>query len=611
MAPAWGRIRTGVRGRASSRSSRRPSGLLDDDIARLLRHDVQRQGDVEAGDLGEDAGVDDPQAVGAADPEARVEDGHGVVVGPDGTGARRVVAPRLVLEEPLGVLLARDVAAAGPDLREAPVERDEAAERPAGELEPLVRRLQVLVGLAAVVDARVVVVEVDGRHVPGVGRPEGDGAGVVAAVRLEDDPGPVPRVGERVGGVARELALELGRRPRDEEVGLVLGDGGPEHDGDGDAVGGVDPLGDGLEALAVLLEAGVRRRLRKGALAGDGEVARRLADHRGLVAVLHVGTDAGEVDQDGDAERLELRLGADPAELEQLGRVEGAGRDDDLPLGVDAAGSRGRRRAGTGVGAVEAGSLQEVDPDSPGLVATRLIKADLGDLIYISSVPGPAADGVGHGQRDLVEARLARLAGRVDVPEQDLAEPGDGIEQEAEEALAHGRGGRDDERQQLAVLDDERQGRERGAEPAAVAVADDARGQVHVPLELLEVGPHPGRRPRVVAGQGRHLGPVAVMGVDRDEGVVAGAAAQGAGARVPDAEGLRLGWGVQADVEAAVRHLFHLVSSNSVDMRWRAGTFSVQESPESPPASINNTLKPAMARLAATGPPPGPEPTTT
>lgn len=52
---------------------------LDDNIARLLRDNVKRQGNVKAWDLGEYAGIYHPQALDAAHPEPRVEDGVGAL----------------------------------------------------------------------------------------------------------------------------------------------------------------------------------------------------------------------------------------------------------------------------------------------------------------------------------------------------------------------------------------------------------------------------------------------------------------------------------------------------------------------------------------------------
>lgn len=219
------------------------------------------------------------------------------------------MAPALVLDEGLDVRLAGNIAA-GPDLGKAAIERDEVPERFACELEAFVRSLEILVRGAAGVDASVVVVEVDLRHVPGISRLERDGAGVVSAVRLEDDPGPVLGVCEGVGRVAGEVSLELGGGTRDQQVRLVFGDGRLDGDGDRNSVGPVDALGDGVHARLVRFQALVRHRLQKGARGREDKIAVGLADDRAFVAVLHVAAHAGQIDNDGDIEGLELGFGA-------------------------------------------------------------------------------------------------------------------------------------------------------------------------------------------------------------------------------------------------------------------------------------------------------------
>lgn len=57
--------------------------------------------------------------------------------------------------------------------------------------------------------------------------------------------------------------------------------------------------------------------------------------------VLEVGTDAVVGELHGDAGGLEDGLGADAAELEELGGVDGAGGEDDFLLGVDGGGLSG------------------------------------------------------------------------------------------------------------------------------------------------------------------------------------------------------------------------------------------------------------------------------
>ena len=98
-----------------------------------------------------------------------------------------------------------------------------------------------------------------------------------------------------------------------------------------------------------------------------------------LVVVLKVGANTREVNNDRDVERLELLLGSDTAELEQLGGVEGTSRNDDFALSFHASSIGGLVGGGAGVGAVEARTFEIVHSGSTRLGAA-LVKLNLGDL---------------------------------------------------------------------------------------------------------------------------------------------------------------------------------------------------------------------------------------
>jgi hypothetical protein len=55
--------------------------------------------------------------------------------------------------------------------------------------------------------------------------------------------------------------------------------------------------------------------------------------HANLKVVLQLGSDARQVGDHVDAQRLEQRRRSEPGELQELRRVERAGGDDDLAVG--------------------------------------------------------------------------------------------------------------------------------------------------------------------------------------------------------------------------------------------------------------------------------------
>lgn len=482
----------------TTRSSGSGAGVLENRLTRLLRQQVNGQLDEEARNHGERTRIHHPQSRGTLDPEPRIQ--HG----PDGRGAARVVAERVGGDVVLDLVLGAGVGPARLGLDEGAVERDEVVHGAAGKGDALVRGLQVLLG-GGVAPAKGV--EGDGGDVARIGGAQGDGAGRVLRRGLEADPGPVAVVGAE-GEVrpAREEAREVGGRAVDDEVRVgAAGRRGPYDDADGLAAGGVDALGGGVEAGEVAVEAGVgdaRVAVEEGAAVDEGEVGGGLADDGHLDVVAQVVAD-GEVGEDGNVEGGELGGGADAAELEELRRVEGARGEDDLARGIDDAGALDGGGGGARVGAVERGALEVGDARG----AERVVEVDLGDegveldvpgcrksvsgccpggstcsssslrpsLPYPLSpcelaclqvvhaiailihgvgdlqdpVPHPVAGRVLHGQRDLVGPRGDGGPGRVDVLEEDLGEPGDGLDQHADEADAHGGGGGDDDADDL------------------------------------------------------------------------------------------------------------------------------------------------------------------
>jgi len=94
----------------------------------------------------------------------------------------------------------------------------------------------------------------------------------------------------------------------------------------------------------------------------EAELLAHLGHDRDLVAVLQVGADAGSVERHRDAVTLELGAWANARQLQQLGTIEGASRENDLaPRPREKRGSG--RVAGIGVGAIEALAAGTLDAD--------------------------------------------------------------------------------------------------------------------------------------------------------------------------------------------------------------------------------------------------------
>ncbi len=269
-----------------------------------------------------------------------------------------MVAPRVRLDPRLHVRLRLD-ARAGEHLRERAIRRDRHVEHRARAHHALVHRLEV------VVPADRPAVERDVRRRARVGGGEGDRPRVVPAMRLEHEVRPGVQV--RRGGVPREVPVEVRGEPADEEVGARRrGDAALEDEPERDAVRAVHAVV--RRVRRPLLEARVvrRGRLEEGAVGVGGEVRGECAGDGDLVAVLHVRADGWRVEDDGDAEGLQLRRRPDSRELQELRGVERPSGNDDLVPSKSGAGARDRRGARVRRGAVEEAARVVQDADCLG-----------------------------------------------------------------------------------------------------------------------------------------------------------------------------------------------------------------------------------------------------
>src|SRR5262245_17196417 len=90
---------------AWTRDTARAPGGLEHVIRCLLADGVDRRDNEETRNLGEDRGIDDTEVARAVYDEVRVDNAT-LFLFAQGTGARRVVAPRVVLDEGGDVLIA-------------------------------------------------------------------------------------------------------------------------------------------------------------------------------------------------------------------------------------------------------------------------------------------------------------------------------------------------------------------------------------------------------------------------------------------------------------------------------------------------------------------------
>ncbi|GJC98195.1 hypothetical protein ColKHC_07021 [Colletotrichum higginsianum] len=294
-------------------------GLVDDHLGGLLGDTEDGQHGVDGGDGGEDAGVDDADALEAADVEALVDDGERVLADVahlggadrvvDGVGGAAGVEAELLVGLDLG---------AGGDLAGDPVLEGGLL----GDLAGGAHAVDEGGGVVALLVGEVA--EVERRLDRGVGRGQVQAAAGAGA-------------GD-VGGHAEGVALlglvvaEAARVEGEGDLVAVHHDVGDVAVGDGVRVE-EGLLGGGVGGLAAQEDAGVR--VHGGLVGGHGLL--ELPHDDGLRVVLQVLADAGEVVDDGDAEVVELLLGADAGQQHEARGVDGAGREDGLGAGGDGA----------------------------------------------------------------------------------------------------------------------------------------------------------------------------------------------------------------------------------------------------------------------------------
>ncbi len=291
------------------------------------------------------------------------------------------------------------------------------------------------------------------------------------------------------------------------------------------------------------LRHGIVRRGGEGAAQQQAEVLHHVEHDADLVAVLKVLADAGQVDADRDAVLLELGARTDAAQLEQLRRVEGAGRQDDLAARERLHRRAALGRAGVEVGLVQVRAVEELDAD--GARAARLVRL-VGEEHARDQRAG--ADGereaLGHGGGDALAGAVARAAARgqreaehalgvaaaqllVDVALDEVEDLVDVLEDVERVQI----------RPAVPLVDQLDDGGHDGADEADVA---QRQGRVRLldaqPLaHAVVVAIHLRRRPGRVAGHRRDAVPVALLGQDGDHRVDRGRSAQRAAARVEDA----------------------------------------------------------------------------
>jgi hypothetical protein len=184
-------------------------------------------------------------------------------------------------------------------------------------------------------------------------------------------------VGSGVDAVVGEVTTEVDGATEDKEIEVILlGDAGLVEHGGADTGGGVDATVavDGcVPAVEALV---ISTAVESAAIEGD-KVGRSLALDVDLVVILEVGANTGKVDDDGDIELLKLVGRTDTAKFEELGRVVGTARDDDLTRSSCRSSDTGLAAA-LGAGLVEVLAVKELD--TSGARRSRLVEVDLGNV---------------------------------------------------------------------------------------------------------------------------------------------------------------------------------------------------------------------------------------
>lgn len=533
--------------------------LTQDNISSLFSDHVSRDGSEGTGDTRVNRGINNTKTRDTTDLELGVEDGHRVVISTDRAGARGVVTPSTVLDIVLDVFLGGDILA-GEDLGDIDGLTVKCV---TGQLDGLVESLEVSF---VVTDAGVEVVEGDVGDVERVGRAESDGTSVVTRVSLQDSPSKPVVVNSGVNAVVREVATEVDGATEGEDIEAVIGGntalvehGSSETRRRVDTAvaedGGLPAVDAGVVAVIDVESAAIETAEVLGRAGLDGD----------FVVVLQVGTDTGQVGDDGDVELLQFLGGTDTTQLEQLRRVVDTTSDDDFTRCLDRSGGAGRRGlGGSGASLVEVLAVQELDTSSTRGVL-RLVEGDLGDMAVHADIKrvllaailvggiansddeftGAIAVGVVSRDRDLVVSRLgvASLSVRVGIATQQSADVHDVVRK-----VAQSKGSTGEHAQQLGVLQDDTERGGFGREPAIVAMALGGAKQIVVILQASEVPTHVLRRPGAVIGQRGNVFEVGLVGVDGNQGVVGGASSQGTGARVQCSLHLRSLWRAETGI---------------------------------------------------------------
>ena len=158
-----------------------------------------------------DGGINNTQARNTTNLEFGVQDSHRIVISANRAGTRGVVFP--------GTILGGDVLA-GEDLSYLDCL---AVKSITGQFDGLIQRLQISFVVA---NARVKVVEGDVWDIERGRGAEGDSAGVVTRVSLEDGPGkPVVPI-SCIDTVVREIITEVDRSTEGKDIEAIIGRNG-------------------------------------------------------------------------------------------------------------------------------------------------------------------------------------------------------------------------------------------------------------------------------------------------------------------------------------------------------------------------------------------------
>lgn len=166
-----------------------------------------------------DGGINNTQARNTTNLEFGVQDSHRIVISANRAGTRGVVFPGTILDVVLDIFLGGDVLA-GEDLSYLDCL---AVKSITGQFDGLIQRLQISFVVA---NARVKVVEGDVWDIERGRGAEGDSAGVVTRVSLEDGPGkPVVPI-SCIDTVVREIITEVDRSTEGKDIEAIIGGNG-------------------------------------------------------------------------------------------------------------------------------------------------------------------------------------------------------------------------------------------------------------------------------------------------------------------------------------------------------------------------------------------------